>query len=108
MKTYSKMLKKVFGVATVFVAFGSTGLKADFEADLLNVCKKCKVDPAGVSIFLGSYKSLYQEFKRKVVVKMRKFHNLRLKEKKIVDDGSIFCPEKSEIEMLQFAKWLWK
>ena len=101
-----KMLKKIFGVATVYVAFGSMSLRADFEQDLLSVCKKCEVDPAGVSISLESYKFLYQDFKGKVVVKMRKLHNLRLQENKIVDDDRVSCPGKSEIGMLKFAEWL--
>ena len=107
MRIYGKMLKKIFGVVTVFVAFGVCDLKATFDQDLLNVCKKYKVNTKEVNIFLDSYKSLYQEFKDKVVVKMRKLHNLRLKGKKIVDDGSVFCPGESEIEMLRFAEWLW-
>ena len=107
MKIYGKMLKKIFGAATVCVAFGAISLKADFKQDLINVCKKHKVNPGEMSIFLESYKLLYQDFKGKVVVKMRKLHNLRLQEKKIIDDGSVFCPGQSEIEMLKFAKWLW-
>lgn len=107
MRIYGKMLKKIFGVVTVFVAFGVCDLKADFEQDLQNVYKKYEINPVAVSIFLDSYKSLYQEFKDKVVVKMRKLHNLRLKGKKIIDDGSVFCPGESEIEMLRFAEWLW-
>ena len=107
MKMYGKILKKIFGAASVCVALSSGSLKADFENDLLSVCKKHKVNPAEIGIFLKYYKSLYQKFKENVVVKMRKFHNLRFKEKKIVDDGSVSCPRESEIKMLQFAKWLW-
>ena len=103
-----KMLKRIFGVVTVSVAFGVCDLKATFEQDLQNVCKKYEINPVAVNIFLEFYKSSYQEFKGKVVVKMRKLHNLCPKKKRLFDDGSVFCPGKSEIEMLQFAEWLWK
>ena len=40
--------------------------------------------------------------------KMRKLYNLCFKEKKIIDDGRVFCPGESEIEMLKFSEWLWR
>ena len=101
------MLKKIFGVATVCVAFGATELKADFEKDLQKVCERHKVDPKKVSILLGSYKYLYRDFKREVMEKMRKLHNFRLKEKKIIDDGRVSYFGEGGIELLKFAEWLW-
>ena len=111
MKMYGKMLKKIFGAATVCVAFGATELKADFKTDLMKVCKKYGVDPKSkeANAFAIAYRVLYRDFKKEVVPKMVELRNSYLaEEKKIIAGDGVFLPGKSEIEMLEFAKWLWQ
>ena len=108
---YGKMLKKVFGAATVCVAFGATELKADFKTDLLLLCERYNVDPKSetTDAFLKFYKTLYRDFKRETVQEMVGLRNSRLaEEKKIIAGDGVFCPGKSEIEMLVFAQRLWR
>ena len=111
MKIYSKILKKIFGAATVCLAFGVCDLKADFKTDLLLLCERYNVDPKSetTDAFLEFYKTLYRDFKREIVQEMVGLRNSRLaEEKKIIAGDGVFCPGKSEIEMLVFAQWLWQ
>ena len=106
MKTYGKMLKKVFGVATVCVAFGMTNLKADFEQDLYSVCGWFNVDPESNDMcrFLKAYQRLYWSFQRKVVVKVKGFQEACRKDDKdeVKSEKIPYWPTKSEFGVLSF------
>ena len=105
-----KMLKKIFGVVTVSVALGATGLKADFKQDLLKVFEQNHEDPHSESgkAFLEDQQALYRRFKSGIISKMMELLNSRCIEGATIDDGGVFCPGKSEIEMLKFSEWLWE
>ena len=102
-----KMQKKILATMAVCVVFNSAGLKATFGDDLEIVCTNYGVGSETISKSLESYKLLYEEFKRSVEQEMGKICDLRRKEKEMVDNSSVFCPGKSEVEVLLFAKWLW-
>ena len=61
---YGKMLKKVFGAATVCVAFGATELKADFEEDLKRVCNYFEIKD--IKKVKDKFLPLFDDFKKSV------------------------------------------
>lgn len=104
-----KMLKKIFGVATVYVAFGSMSLRADFEQDLWNICEWCGVNPDDVDAakVREKYESLYSEFKKGVFDKCK-----ILREKKVLDLKDVkkpFClATEGEAYIFTFSQELWE
>lgn len=108
MKTYGKMLKKVFGVATVCVAFGMTNLKATFEQDLHSVCMWFNLDPEfpefkDIRRSLNAYRKLYRSFQGDVVVKVKEFQKACWKDERdeVKSEEIPYWPTKSEFGVLK-------
>ena len=112
MKIYGKMLKKIFGVATVSVALGATELKATFEEDVLKVCKRYGVNPKSkdMSPLLGNFNQLYLHFCKEVVKEENRLRANRWKGAVTFEDigETLRLPTGEEVEVLKFCKRLWE
>ena len=104
-----KMLKKIFGVATVYVAFGSMSLRADFGQDLRNICAWCGVDQydGDAAEVQEKYEKLYSEFKKAVSEECK-----RLRAQKVLDLKDVkkpFClATDGEAYIFTFSQKLWE